>query len=190
MISATMAKPTTIKEALQRWETREGVSAAEATEVGLQYQFPPIKQMTIELGALVNCEKLSLSTNQIDRIILAPTLTNLKILALGRNMIKSFAGLEVVADTLEELWISYNVIDKLKGIELMKKLKVLYMAHNSVREWGEYSKLSALKASLEDVIFLGNPIAEKEDFDYRGEAIRRLPFLKKLDGEPITGLEI
>jgi len=96
----------------------------------------------------------------------------------------------VVADSLEELWISYNQIDKMKGIEVMKKLRVLYMAHNLVREWAEFSKLSALKNSLEDLIFLGNPLAEKEDLGFTAEAIRRLPFLKKLDGEPIIGLEI
>ena len=29
-----------------------------------------------------------------------------------------------MADTLEELWISYNNIEKLKGIGVLKKLKV------------------------------------------------------------------
>jgi len=31
---------------------------------------------------------------------------------------------EAVGDTLEELWISYNSIEKLKGIHVLKKLKV------------------------------------------------------------------
>ena len=31
---------------------------------------------------------------------------------------------EAVGDTLEELWISYNNIEKLKGINVLKKLKV------------------------------------------------------------------
>ena len=31
---------------------------------------------------------------------------------------------EAVADTLEQLWISYNNIEKLKGIQVLKKLKV------------------------------------------------------------------
>lgn len=31
---------------------------------------------------------------------------------------------EAVGDTLEELWISYNKIEKLKGINVLKKLKV------------------------------------------------------------------
>jgi dynein light chain 1 len=46
-----------------------------------------------------------------------------------------------VGDTLEELWISYNQIEKLKGIGGMKKLKVLYMSNNLVKEWVEFQKL-------------------------------------------------
>jgi hypothetical protein len=40
---------------------------------------------------------------------------SLQILSLGRNLIKKIEGLEPVADTLEELWLSYNQIDKLVG---------------------------------------------------------------------------
>lgn len=43
-----------------------------------------------------------------------------------------------MADSLEELWISYNLIEKLKGIQCMKKLRVLYMSNNLVKEWGEH----------------------------------------------------
>lgn len=46
---------------------------------------------------------------------------------------------EAVADTLLELWISYNLIEKLKGIQCMKNLRVLYMSNNLVKEWGEVS---------------------------------------------------
>lgn len=186
-----MSKATTLKEALAKWEEREGVKAIEAKEIGLQFQFPPIDRMTAELSMLVNCEKLSLSTNQIFQIVgLSPNMRNLKILALGRNNIKSLYGLEAVANTLEELWISYNNIEKLKGIEQMRKLKVLYIACNSVRDWKEFSLLASLRGSLEDLIFLGNPLADSmEETAYRAEAIRRLPFLKKLDGEPIVSMD-
>lgn len=34
---------------------------------------------------------------------------------------------EAVGDTLEELWISHNNIEKLKGINVLKKLKVSYL---------------------------------------------------------------
>ncbi|CRL00347.1 CLUMA_CG013620, isoform A [Clunio marinus] len=184
-----MSKATTIKEALQKWEERNEHSAQNAVEVGLQFQYPPIDRMTNDLAVLENCEKLSLSTNCITQIILSPSMRNLKILALGRNNIKSFSGLEVVSESLEQLWISYNKIDKMKGIEQMKKLKILYMAHNLIREWTEVSKLAALRDSLEDLKMVGNPITENIDEEtYRSEMVHRLNFLKKLDGEPITEL--
>ena len=56
---------------------------------------------------------LSLSTNSIDRISGLYGLSKLQILSLGRNLLRSLAGVEVVAGTLEELWVSYNSLDKL-----------------------------------------------------------------------------
>lgn len=44
---------------------------------------------------------------------------------------------EAVGDTLEELWISYNLIEKLKGLHVMKKLRILYMSNNLVKDWGK-----------------------------------------------------
>jgi dynein light chain 1, axonemal len=91
-----------------------------------------------------------------------------------------------LGETLEELWISYNLIEKVKGIEFMKNLKKLYIAFNVIRDWNEYSKLSVLQSTLTDLIFVGNPVAEAMDEeDYRNEAEKRLPFLKMLDGDPV-----
>lgn len=55
---------------------------------------------------------------------------------------------EAVADSLEELWISYNLIEKLKGIQCMKKLRVLYMSNNLVKEWGELASHVEHKTSV------------------------------------------
>lgn len=49
---------------------------------------------------------------------------------------------EAVGDTLEELWISYNQIEKLKGLHMMKRLKILYMSNNLVKDWGKPELLS------------------------------------------------
>ena len=38
---------------------------------------------------------------------------NLRVLSLGRNVIKKIENLDAVAETLEELWISYNVLQSL-----------------------------------------------------------------------------
>lgn len=146
-------------------------------------QVPPVEKMDGALSALVNCEKLSLSTNCIDRIANLNNLKKLRILSLGRNNIKNLNGLEAVADTLEELWISYNLIEKLRGIRVMKKLKILYMSNNLVKDW-EFVRLAELPL-LEELVFVGNPLQEKFAADQNSwieEATKRVPNLKKLDG--------
>ncbi|XKL62469.1 hypothetical protein PGB90_002302 [Kerria lacca] len=185
-INAKYAKPTTIKEAIKKWEEKTGQNAIEVAEISLIFQWPPIEKMDSNLGNLVKCEKLSLSTNMIEKITGLSGMKNLKILSVGRNYIKSFAGLDAVADTLEELWISYNFIEKLKGIDVLKKLKVLYMSNNLVKEWSEFNKLQECPC-LEDLLFVGNPIHDNTDEnEWKLEVHKRLPNLKKLDGEPIV----
>lgn len=83
------------------------------------------------------------------------------------------------------------MIDKFKGIESLKKLKVLYVAYNLIRDWPEYSKLEVHKRTLEDLVFEGNPVAENmTESEYRKEAVQRLPFLKALDGIPVDTTDI
>lgn len=87
---------------------------------------------------------------------------------------------------MEQLWISYNQIDRLKPIRSLQKLKVLYMSHNYVREWREFEHLTELPC-LEDLVFVGNPLEEDSVTaqKYTDEVIKRLLFLKKLDGYPV-----
>lgn len=182
-----MSKCTTIKEAFKKWEERnEGKDITKATDVGLQFMFPPIDKMDNNLNTLQKCEKLSLSTNIIEKITGINQLKNLKVLSLSRNYIKNFSGLEGVGDTLEELWVSYNFIEKLKGVGVLKKLKVLYISNNLIKEWSEFNKLQDMPA-LEDLLFVGNPLYESVDVEtWKTEAARRLPNLRKLDGDPVV----
>ena len=48
-------------------------------------------------------------------------------------MSQHFQGIEAVAETLEQLWISYNQIDKLKPIRSLTKLQVLSLALHEQR---------------------------------------------------------
>lgn len=90
-----------------------------------------------------------------------------------------------MAETLEELWVSYNIIEKLKPLEVMKALKVFYVSNNSIKDWSEFNKIS-VPPKLEEITFMGNILYENMDESaFRTEAIRRLPNLKKLDGEPV-----
>ncbi|CAG9110366.1 unnamed protein product [Plutella xylostella] len=181
-----MSKPMSCKDAIALWEKAHGAAAAEAREVELQFQWPPVEKRS-RSSTLVACEKLSLSSNMIDKIAGIAGMKNLKILALGRNNIKSIAGIETVADTLEELWISYNIIDKLKGIGAMKRLRVFYISHNMIKEWAEFNRLQDCPA-LKDINFTGNPLCEAQaDVEtWRTLVAARLKQVSKLDGIPIV----
>lgn len=82
-----------------------------------------------------------MSTNLIDKMFALTGMSNLKILSLARNRLKRIEKLEDVADTLEQLWLSYNEISSLDGLQGMNKLEVLYMSNNSIKEWSELDKL-------------------------------------------------
>ena len=152
----------------------------------LYFQIPLIEKMDPGLSALNHVRKLSLSSNNIEKIANLNGFKQLKILSLGRNNIKNLAGLESVAETLEELWVSYNLIEKLKGIGVLKKLRVLYISNNLVKDWTEFTRLSEL-SNLEELVFIGNPLEEKaqQDQEYREQVERKLSNLRKLDGVPI-----
>lgn len=94
---------------------------------------------------------------------------------------------EGVADTLEELWLSYNLIEKLKGINVLRKLRALYISNNLIKDWIEFTRLQELPC-LENLLFTGNPLHENftDEATYRAECIKRLPALKKLDGELVV----
>ncbi|XP_043477874.1 dynein axonemal light chain 1-like [Leptopilina heterotoma] len=186
---SSVGKPTTCKDAIRRWEEENGQEASTATEITLSFQWPPIEKMDNSLAILSNCEKISLSTNMIEKIAGISSLKNLKILSLGRNLIKGLTGIEALGETLEELWISYNLIEKMKGIQGMRNLRILYMSNNLVREWNEFSKMSELP-NLRELLFVGNPLCDGGEADgWKMEVARRLPNLEKLDGEPIIRSE-
>lgn len=55
---------------------------------------------------------------------------NLHILSLGRNLLKKIENVEVVADTLEEFWLSYNQIEKLVSLRPLDQAATAF-AHSS-----------------------------------------------------------
>ena len=86
-------------------------------------------------------------TNSIDKIANLNGLKNLVILNLARNNIKNLTGLDAVGDTLEQLWISYNAVEKLKGIQVAKKLKILQITNNKIKVKSMKTKLDGHLAS-------------------------------------------
>jgi hypothetical protein len=49
--------------------------------------------------------------------------------------------LEDVAETLEELWLSYNAISSLDGLGSLVNLTTLFMSNNLIKSWVEIDKL-------------------------------------------------
>lgn len=97
--------------------------------------------MDKSFATLKQCEKLSLSTNAIDRLGNLSGMTNLKILSVGRNNIKKIEKLEEVASSLEQLWISYNQISTLEGLASLEKLNTLYMSNNAIKSFSDLNPL-------------------------------------------------
>ena len=88
----------------------------------LYCQVPPIAKMDPKvLDTLTACEHLALSTNSIAKIE-ALSMPNLRSLSLGRNLLKKIEKLDSLAGSLEELWISYNLISSLDGLQNLTKL--------------------------------------------------------------------
>ena len=46
-----------------------------------------------------------------------------------------------MAGTLEELWVSYNQINSLDGINICTNLTTLYISNNLIKAWTELDKL-------------------------------------------------
>ena len=59
-----------------------------------------------------------------------PPLKFLIRLSLARNCIKKITGLEEVAGTLKELWLSYNQIERLDGLSMCTSLVTFFIGSN------------------------------------------------------------
>lgn len=179
---------TTCEAAIKTWEEESKETAADAKKVLLYCQIPPISKMDGKLNDLKKCQHLSLSTNSIDRFGNL-TLPELKILSVGRNHIKKIEKIDGLGGTLEELWMSYNILSSLDGLSSCKKLQVLYLSNNKIKSWDELDKLQA-NPELRDILLVGNPIYDNMTTEQqRVEVLKHLPNLQKIDGVVVTPSE-
>ena len=112
----------------------------------------------------------------------------MKILSLGRNGIKKIYGLEEVGANLEELWISYNLIEKLDGLAPhCQALQVLYIAHNKIKDKNELEKIKDLP-NLKNCVFLGNDFYDRfpSKVEARLEVLKTLPHMNMIDNVLVT----
>ena len=114
---------------------------------------------------------------------------SLQILSIGRNGLKKIEKLDDVADTLQQLWCSYNSIASLDGLASLTSLEVLYMSNNKIHDPAELSKLASLSC-LRDVLFVGNPIYDGLSVeDQRILVLQHLPDVAKIDGDMVKPSE-
>ncbi|KAG8467371.1 hypothetical protein KFE25_000687 [Diacronema lutheri] len=190
---------TSVKDALKKLqETLEDDKKVEELEdvrlCMVPWQMPLITKMDPSLGTLKKCKHLRLSSNQIDRIGSLAGMESLEILSLARNQLKKIENLDSVAGTLKQLWISYNNIVALNGIEKLQNLEVLYMSNNKVHDIKEIERLQSLP-KLTELLFHGNAFHSRflseggDEKEYRFEIMKRLPNLKILDGVHIEDEE-
>ena len=191
-------------KALDAYCAANGVAREEAVEVALYGRQPPLRTMAAaDTAGLGKCEKLSLSSNALDKVALGPGLRSLRVLSVGRNNLPRLdkASLEAVAPTLQELWVSYNALSSLEPLRCCSKLRVLFASNNLLRSLSDLVPLRELPA-LEDALFRGNPfwsalegVAHEPTGGGAALEARRvrilkvLPQLKKLDGVLITDEE-
>ncbi|CAD8139882.1 unnamed protein product [Paramecium octaurelia] len=177
-----MAK-TTCAKALQNWEQEHpGEQPSEAEDIRLIFQNPPLDKLDPPvLNTLAKVKRLSLSSNAIEKMVNLPGLRQIEILSLSRNNIKKIAGLEEIGQTLKELWLSYNYIERLDGLQPCVKLHTLYIGNNRIKIWDEVDKLKDLP-EIANVLFVGNPIYENQKDDPKLLVLKRITTLKNVDG--------
>merc|ERR1712032_1605986 len=112
----------------------------------------------------------------------------LHTLSLGRNVIKKIGGLEEIGANLRELWLSYNSISTLDGLQPCTKLTTLFMANNKIKEWTELAKLQA-NPELTNLLLVGNPIYDglTKKKEARPKVLEHLPKITPLDGMLLAG---
>ncbi len=104
-----------------------------------------------------------------------PKLKNLKILSLARNNIKRITGLDEIGQSLEQLWISYNQIEKLEGLNGCVKLTTLFISNNRIKVWDELTKL-ANSENFQTILLVENPIYGTNDFEaVAPRVVKRIP---------------
>merc|ERR1711871_1313032 len=166
---------------------KKGEKADEAKYVKLYGMYPPISKIDpAALSTLKACEQLGLSSNSIDKIGNLAGMENLKILSLGRNLIKKLDNMDGLGNKLEQLWMSYNALSSLAGVEKLKCLKVLYVGNNKIGDMKEIQRLTEVP-DLEELVVYGNPlhwnmVAKDGELAYAAAIMEILPNLKKLDG--------
>jgi dynein light chain 1 len=82
--------------------------------------------------------------------------------------------------------MSYNLIEKLDGLQPCIKLHTLFIGNNKIKTWDEVGKLSGLP-EIANVLLVGNIAiyGDKEKAEILPLVVKRIPHIRNVDGELI-----
>lgn len=110
---------------------------------------------------------------------LSTPLPNLKILSLTHCNLSSIDGIATISSNIQELYLSFNLIDDLSPLIGFNSLKILDLESNLIPDVGDVSLLKCCR-SLRELTLRGTGAAENPE--YRQTVKNIIPKLQILDG--------
>nr|XP_006213835.2 leucine-rich repeat-containing protein 49 [Vicugna pacos] len=134
------------------------------------------------LENLKNLDVLDLHGNQITRIENVNHLCDLRVLNLARNLLSHVDNLNGL-DSLTELNLRHNQITFVRDVDNLPCLQRLFLSFNNISTFESVCCL-ADSASLSDITFDGNPIAQESW--YKHTVLQNMMQLRQLDMKRVT----
>ncbi|XP_069314253.1 leucine-rich repeat-containing protein 49 isoform X2 [Eulemur rufifrons] len=134
------------------------------------------------LENLKSLDVLDLHGNQITKIENVNHLCDLRVLNLARNLLSHVDNLNGL-DSLTELNLRHNQITFVRDVDNLPCLQRLFLSFNNISSFDNVSCL-ADSASLSDITFDGNPIAQESW--YKHTVLQNMMQLRQLDMKRIT----
>ncbi|XP_027144323.1 leucine-rich repeat-containing protein 23 [Larimichthys crocea] len=138
---------------------------------------------SLQTGCFANLVTLELRGNRLDTTD-GINLPNLQRLYLAKNSIKRLEGLERL-ERLTTLHLRNNQLDTLDGLSPnMKCLQYLNVRGNAIVEENALQCLGLVSKTLRALVISENPLVETTDC--RMSALMLLPYLERLDKDPVS----
>ena len=162
---------------------------------------PPIPKQRAKISAIdadyvrraAHCETLpevqylNLFGNHIRKVEVVPQCVNLKHLVLSFNEIQKMEGLHELPH-LEELDLSFNLIKRVEGLKGLPSLARLELNNNLIYRLEDVNVIKKSVPSITDLSLQNNVICDVKSYKYI--VLRRVPWLKVLDGKLVTAGDV
>lgn len=123
---------------------------------------------------------LSIQSNRITDLSPLKDVPSLEELYISHNLLESLDGIESNTN-LTILDISNNKISSLASVKTLTKLEELWASYNMVADFADVEKALKDKERLETVYFEGNPLQLRGPALYRNKVRLALPQVRQID---------